>query len=111
MAEMAQVQAPVQESAVVNVESKDQFDEAIKSEHLTVVDFTATWCPPCQRIKPMFKELAGQLKGEVVMMACDVDDQEDTSEACGIEAMPTFQLYKNGEKVDEMQGADFEGLK
>jgi len=31
---------------------------------------------------------------------------QETSAACGIQCMPTFQFFKNGQKVTEMQGAD-----
>lgn len=33
------------------------------------------------------------------------------AEACGISAMPTFQVFKNKEKVDELVGASKEKLK
>jgi thioredoxin 1 len=41
----------------------------------------------------------------------DVDDADDVAQACGIQAMPTFQFYKGGNKVDELQGADPHKLK
>ena len=41
----------------------------------------------------------------------DVDDNSETAEACEISCMPTFQFFKGGQKVHEIQGANFEGLK
>ena len=41
----------------------------------------------------------------------DVDENNETAEACGIEAMPTFQFFKNGAKVDELVGASEQALK
>ena len=41
----------------------------------------------------------------------DVDDNPETAEACNISCMPTFQFFKGGQKVQEIQGAKFEGLK
>ena len=35
----------------------------------------------------------------------DVDEGEDISAKCGISAMPTFQVWKDGAKVDELVGA------
>jgi thioredoxin-like negative regulator of GroEL len=43
---------------------------------------------------------------QVVFLKVDVDENEETSAACGINCMPTFQLFKNGGKVGEIEGAD-----
>ena len=47
---------------------------------------------------------------DVVFIAVDVDENEETSAKCGISCMPTFQYYKDGNKVDELQGANEESL-
>jgi hypothetical protein len=36
----------------------------------------------------------------------DVDDVPEVAEIAGIKAMPSFQVFSNGEKVDEIVGAD-----
>ena len=41
----------------------------------------------------------------------DVDANNETAGACGISCMPTFQFYKNGEKVDELRGASEDQLR
>ena len=91
--------------------TKEEFDEALKDDKLVVVDFTASWCPPCQMIAPKFAELATELEGTAVLVKVDVDDNADTAAACGINCMPTFQFYKGGEKVAELQGANIEKVK
>ena len=65
------------------------------------MDFTASWCGPCKMIGPYFEELAGKFPG-VVFVKVDVDDLDDVAAECGISAMPTFQLYSNGVKVEEL---------
>jgi len=44
------------------------------------------------------------------MMKVDVDIATDVKEACGINCMPTFQVYKGGQMVDKLEGASEEGL-
>ena len=100
------------EMEVAFMKTKADFDKCLADagDKLVVVDFTATWCPPCQMIKPKFKALNQELAGAVVMIAVDVDENAETSESAGITCMPTFQFYKGGAKVDEMQGANYDGL-
>ena len=70
----------------------------------------STRCPPCQMIGPHFEQLASETaNGEFVKV--DVDDAADVAEHCGIQAMPTFQFFKAGALVDELKGADLNGLR
>lgn len=87
------------------VESADEFKALKMGDKPLLVDFTASWCGPCKMIGPYFEELAGKFPG-VVFVKVDVDDLDDVAAECGISAMPTFQLYSNGVKVEELTGAD-----
>merc|ERR1711998_303845 len=86
--------------------TKAEFDKALADagDKLVVVDFTASWCGPCQRIAPIFAKLAEEMP-DVVFVKVDVDDNEETAAACGIQAMPTFQFHKAKAKVHEFSGA------
>ena len=75
-----------------------------------VVDFTATWCGPCQRIAPIFTKLAEEMP-EVCFVKVDVDENEEVAQECGVESMPTFQFYKSGLKVHEFSGAAEDKIK
>ena len=96
---------------VREVKTLEEFNELIKSESkLIVVDFTASWCGPCQMIKPIFEQMS-QDYPNVVFIKVDVDANGETAEKCGINCMPTFQCFKDGSKVDETLGASPDGLK
>ena len=93
------------------IPTKAVFDQIIQSKKLVVVDFTATWCGPCQQIAPKFLQL-GQLMGtDAILMKVDVDENKEASEACQITCMPTFQFFKNGQKLHEIKGGNFDGVK
>jgi thioredoxin 1 len=67
-------------------------------------------CGPCRFIGPIFEQLAKE-NPEAEFVKCDVDEADDVAGACGVRAMPTFQFYRNGEKIEELMGADQNKLK
>ncbi|OQR91731.1 hypothetical protein ACHHYP_04434 [Achlya hypogyna] len=72
---------------------------------LVVADFTASWCGPCQMIKPRFHEMASRYT-DVVFLEVNEAHNDDLIHSIGIRGFPTFHFYINQQKVDEMVGAD-----
>ena len=95
---------------VIIISSLDEYHTHIGSEKLVVVDFFATWCPPCKRISPVFEALSLEHTG-VVFLKIDVDNVPAVAQKESISAMPTFLFYKGGKKVDELVGASEPKLK
>ncbi|KAL7878119.1 hypothetical protein SRHO_G00047620 [Serrasalmus rhombeus] len=94
---------------IVVIEDQEAFDKALAEagDKLVVVDFTATWCGPCQSIAPFYKGLSEKEgNASVVFLKVDVDDAQDVAQSCEIKCMPTFHFYKNGKKVDEFSGSN-----
>lgn len=79
-------------------------------ERLVVVDFTATWCGPCQFIKPVFHQLPMQYP-EVVFFSVDEGQNRSLISSLGVRGFPTFHFYVKGSKVDELVGANPDELK
>lgn len=95
---------------VVDVLTRSQFD-SLKTAPLLIVDFFAVWCGPCKAIGPVFNKIAEKPEYSAASFArLDVDKLKDVAQECGIQAMPTFMFFKNGQKVDEIKGADPQGL-
>merc|ERR1711924_439927 len=95
------------------LETKADFDACLKDagSKLVVVDFTASWCPPCQRIAPVFAAMAEELAADAILVKVDVDANAETAKACEISCMPTFQAFKDGKMVDKLEGASEEGIR
>merc|ERR1739848_716460 len=83
------------------------------SSKLTVKKYTAT--TQNQNMPQYLKtveELSKEYEGkDVKFYKVDVDDASEVSAKAGINCMPTFHFYKNGAKVDTMEGADEDGMK
>ena len=95
------------------LETKEDYDAAIaaSTEKPLIIDFTATWCPPCKMIGPIFEGYMEKTKGKLTLKKLDVDANSKASQAAGISAMPTFKVYKDGAEVEKLQGADPNKLK
>ncbi|EDU48889.1 Thioredoxin domain-containing protein [Pyrenophora tritici-repentis] len=78
-----------------------------------IADFYATWCPPCKQIAPIYNQLSTThaTPGAFAFVKINVDEQREIAGQYGVTAMPTFMLFKEGKKVDEVRGADVRALK
>jgi len=72
---------------------------------LVVVDFTASWCAPCQRLAPKFTEFASKYP-KAVFLKVDVDECQETAGIHSVTATPTFIFFRSKVKIDRISGAD-----
>jgi len=83
--------------------SEDMKFENLSRNHLTLVDFWATWCGPCRMIAPIVEELAEEV-ADVTFAKVNVDENPDIAIGLGIQAIPTLFLFKDGKAVDKVVG-------
>ncbi|GAA1351195.1 thioredoxin family protein [Saccharothrix algeriensis] len=81
----------------------DTFEQGTR-EGAVLVEFTASWCPPCRMIEPVLAELDREL-GAVRFAQVDTDANPRTTRDLGVRGMPTLQLYRDGELVAQIVGA------
>ncbi|KAE8167821.1 thioredoxin [Aspergillus tamarii] len=92
---------------VAALNSLDEFRTLTNSGQVVIVDYWAPWCGPCRFVSPIFEKLAAEPQfSSIKFVKVNVDEQEDISQEVGIRAMPTFQVFKDGQKIDELVGAD-----
>ncbi|KAL1903048.1 Thioredoxin-like protein 1 [Sporothrix stenoceras] len=95
-------------SKVTHISSQTQFAGLLKSSKVVIADFFATWCGPCKMIAPVFENIASQLARDnaVTFVKIDTDAQKDIAAKYRITAMPTFLLFRDGNEIERVQGAD-----
>ena len=69
--------------------------------------FTATWCGPCQKIKPLLYKLSEGFSTDVCEFClCDIDENSELSDNFKVRAVPTFVLMRGNVFVGETSGSD-----
>ncbi|KAK3174378.1 hypothetical protein OEA41_001622 [Lepraria neglecta] len=85
------------------------FKSATAESGIMVLDCMATWCGPCKVIAPVVVKMSNNYPN-ARFYKLDVDEVPDVAQELGVRAMPTFIVFKNGEKVGEVVGANAKAL-
>ena len=91
------------ETPVMELTSQN-FNQEINNNSLLLVDFWAEWCGPCKSMHPIFTRMAKKYK-RVRFARVNVDDAQDIATKYGVQSIPTFIMFRNGEVVNRMVGA------
>ena len=79
--------------------------DVLGAGRVTVVDFGATWCPPCRALEPTVEELAKKYTGRVNFVKMDIDQNPSTPQRYGIKGIPTLIVFDGGREVERVVGA------
>jgi thioredoxin 1 len=55
-----------------------------------IIDFYATWCPPCRQLSPLVEEIAQEYSGKIVVYKVDTDKEKILAQHLGISGLPTL---------------------
>jgi thioredoxin 1 len=88
----------------MEITDKEFKKEILDSKKLAMVDFWATWCMPCQMLKPVMEEISKEYGEKIMVRAMDVDQNPETAKAYNIMSIPAVLFFKGGELVDTLVG-------
>lgn len=83
---------------------KGKFEQLIATETPVLIDFYADWCGPCQMMSPVLKELVNESENKLKVIKIDVDNNQVIAQRFGVRSIPTFILFKKGEKLGTKAG-------
>ncbi|MFA5485216.1 MAG: thioredoxin [Candidatus Pacearchaeota archaeon] len=88
---------------VVKNLTSENFETQI-SNGITVIDFWAPWCGPCQMMAPVFEELSNEFENKISFAKVNVDENKDLSIQYNIRGIPTLLIFKEGKLIDQITG-------
>ena len=63
--------------------------------------FTAKWCGPCQKIKPLLQKISdGADPSKLKVFMIDIDENDELAKEFNVRSYPTVFGVANGEKVE-----------
>jgi len=84
----------------------NNFNNTIKENKFTVVDFWATWCGPCRALSPFIDKLSNEFKdnSDIVFYKANVEEALSTVENLGVQNLPCVVFFKDGIEINRVTG-------
>ena len=87
------------------VKSAEFQQEVLESKVPVLVDFSATWCGPCQMMGPVLDQMAAEYEGKAKIVKVDIDQSMDLAQKYQIMSVPNMIFFKDGAPKDAVVGA------
>lgn len=103
---MAQQQVNCKE--IIHLSGAEQFKKLVKDSNVpAIVDFFATWCPPCQKMGKVLEEQVKKSNGyRIIKIDCDDEANASICQEHKVKGIPHVYLYINKAQADNFVGFD-----
>ena len=89
--------------------AEDNLQQIVADNEKVVVQYGATWCGNCRIMKPKFKKLASENEA-IPFLYVDAEKLPESRKLAKVDNLQTFDIFKNGELVDQVQTNQQESL-
>jgi len=73
------------------------FQDIIKEEKPTLVDFYADWCAPCKAMNPILKSVKSKMGDQIKILKINIDKNQAVANKFNVRGIPTFILFQSNE--------------
>lgn len=91
-------------SNVISINQQQFGTEVLQSPMPVVVDFYATWCPPCRMLAPMLDKFSNEFAGRIKFVKINSDEEPELSNRYDVTGLPTIMLVENGKVIGKFAG-------
>jgi len=94
--------------ALVNTTTEKDFEaNTVESDKVAIVDFWASWCPPCRMMAPVLESIASDMDDKVDVVKVDVEASAENQKLAAqyeVQSIPNLKIFKGGKLVKELIG-------
>ena len=94
--------------ALVNTTTEKDFEaNTVESDKVAIVDFWASWCPPCRMMAPVLESIASDMDDKVDVVKVDVEASAENQKLAAqyeVQSIPNLKIFKGGKLVRELIG-------
>lgn len=93
-------------SSILDVHNKTELDEVVAGSTTkpVVIKVSASWCPPCQQLKPVYHSVAEHMHDKITFAQIDIDEFADRDAIESVKSLPTILFFKGGKEVHRTTG-------